>query len=236
MMKRCIALILLVLSPLPALAAASFDTANVLSGQNYFGTSLAINVTVGANDNLLLVLVNSNYVSGGAVDPSPIAFNGTALTKVGSGACNTNWYQGIWYLANPPTGTHSLSLTYPITYNTTVVAMPVSGAAGTFGTPVFNCLTGTVTTAAATATGGGSNDIYFGGAYMDTTAISDAGSNMVNLSAVYNFSETSADYILGSNAGAFSWSGTGGGKTTSIGGAVAVLGSSPTSGVYFLHQ
>ena len=119
-MKLLKCLLALLLVPLPVFAAASFDVANASYSANYGNTSITFNGTVGATDNFLVVIVNNDYV-GTIGDPTPITFNGTAITKLNEQGCNTYFYQYVYYMVNPPTGTHSLTMNFNGTYNTSVL-------------------------------------------------------------------------------------------------------------------
>jgi hypothetical protein len=68
--------------------------------------------TVGACLTNSILLVGVSIPTGsGAVDASTVTFNGVSLTKrVGAGASNQN-EASIWYLLNPPAGTHTILVT-----------------------------------------------------------------------------------------------------------------------------
>jgi hypothetical protein len=67
-------------------------------------------VGVGLTNSILLVGV-SIPTGSGAVDASSVTFDGLPLTKrVGAGASGQN-EASIWYLLNPPSGTHTILVT-----------------------------------------------------------------------------------------------------------------------------
>src|ERR1700677_1067229 len=141
--------------------AAAPDTANVTSASATSNPAANFNCTCAASDNLLVVL-ESNY-STTLQAPSAMTYNGVSMTLLSSKTTNVGGGQGfessIWYLVNPPTGT-AYAVAQTITGANVVVqgiiAVPYSGASGSFGTAA-TAGSSANNTAAITATGGGSN-------------------------------------------------------------------------------
>src|ERR1700677_1835447 len=116
------------------------DTANVVDDHTSFtGTASSTTVTVASGDTVLLVFVGINYSDNPVAPPDAFTYGGVALTLLASkatGSGSTNDVS-VWGLVNPAVGTATLAGTWST--NTTsgvadIKAVPVSGAAGTFGT------------------------------------------------------------------------------------------------------
>ncbi|HRH22459.1 MAG TPA: SpvB/TcaC N-terminal domain-containing protein [Candidatus Paceibacterota bacterium] len=94
-------------------ATTSTSTTDIARGSSQFsnvasGSSHSYSFTVGSSDNMLLVIGDSQ----GGLFVSGVTYNGIALTPVGAGAsAASNRNVNLWYLLNPPTGTHTLTMT-----------------------------------------------------------------------------------------------------------------------------
>jgi hypothetical protein len=190
--------------------AAAIDTGNVVSFSNFFGGSASFNVTCGSSDNFLIVLIET---FGSPTPVTAVTYDSIALTDeslyeqpTGFGPANQ-----LYYLASPPTGTFSLSVTNTASacYAT---AVPCSGVntSAPFGTIAQDFSTSN-NTISVTATGGTSNDVYICQAINGVATSTVAGANQTSLSALTVNGNTSfvTSYIPGVDTGAFSWTGSG---------------------------
>lgn len=90
--------------------AVSIDASTLNQGTSF-------SHTVGASANLLCVIVHLQGGSG--QDVTAVSYNGVALTKGSGGHSGYSEGAHIWYLVNPPSGAHTVSVT---TINTNTVA------------------------------------------------------------------------------------------------------------------
>jgi hypothetical protein len=192
---------------------AAIDTANVTSNPGTNVTSNSFSVTVGAGDNALFI--QESALSGsGAYAPSGITYNGVSLTMVPSSSIvSTDIETSLWYLVNPPTGSHTLVVTYgSYAQNVAAGALPMSGVntASPIGTAATAGSSSSLNVA-VTVTGGTANDLYIGVCGCTGTAISSGSAPQVNQWQQQNIdalSSASGDSIPGNDTGSFSWTGS----------------------------
>ncbi len=110
---------------MPGLAVTVDTTSNGPAGSGA-ASQITWSHTVGAGLTNSILLVGVSIPTGsGTVDASAVTFAGMALTKrVGAGAANQN-EASIWYLLNPPSGTHTIAVTLS---GTTSSKGPAGGA------------------------------------------------------------------------------------------------------------
>ena len=201
--------------------AVAVDTPNLVADDSPFnGTSTSTSVTVGASDNLLLVMVGQNFnASPFNVPPDAFTYNGVSLTLLGfAGNSGNVSATSVWYLSNPPVGTFTLAGSW--TTNThggplCVTAIPISGAAST---SIFGTLAKAQSTAnnnpAVTATGGATGSLYIAAAENGVGTTVGTGSGQTDISATNGQGgganvSFNVSTIAGSGSGAFTWSGSG---------------------------
>jgi hypothetical protein len=195
------------------------DTANVVDDNTSFtGTASSTTVTVATGDTVLLVFVGINYRNNPVVPPDSFTYGGVALTLKASVSVNATGFEvSVWTLENPPVGTATLVGTW--TTNTAggtgdVKAVPVSGAAGTFGAFVTAQSTANNNPAVTAAGASGGGDLYFGCALNGITITTSTGTGQTDVSnTAAGGSPPSNTFavstIPGSDTGAFTWTGSG---------------------------
>jgi hypothetical protein len=195
------------------------DATNVVSDSTSFtGTATSTSVTVGASDNLLLVAIGNIYNSSPAAVPDAVTYNGVSLTPLGNLGVFGNWDTALFYLLNPPTGTHTLAASW--TTNTSggvccVTAIPISGAAGssTFGTVATNS-SATTSNPLVSPTGGVAGSLYLAATINGIATTTGSGSGQTDISASNGLggganSSFDVSTMAGSGSGAFTWTGSG---------------------------
>lgn len=198
-------------------------------------TTLNAPVTIGAGDNFLLVVCNcwqTNIFNG--VAPTFNGVNMLQATAQDGVGLSGGQSQEIWYLANPPVGTYTfagntLGNTSGGTNAFTFVPLSGVNTAAPFGTPNY-VQSGTLATAAPTATGANTGGKYIGTGFVEYTLIANGGGFDTNLATLLNVAGASVmvDYIPANHPGAFSYTGSGGPNTGAVGTAVAVQPSTET--------
>jgi hypothetical protein len=222
------------------------DTPHVVNDNTSFtGTATSTSVTVASGDVVLLVFVGNFYNSGTAVPPNTFTYGGVALTLLSSiGATGILPESSVWYLLNPTAGTATLAGTWTTNVSggiANVTAVPVSGAAttGTFGTVATASSTAN-NNSAVTATGSaGGGDLYFGHAVNGIQASTSTGTGQTDISnsTINAAASVVVSTIPGSNAGAFTWTGSGtlfGTDWAALGFVVHAAAPAPTQ--YFLES
>lgn len=214
--------------------AAAIDFANVISSSINGGgstTTITVNCTCAVTDNFLLVCAAIDSSSGAT--PLSVTYGGTAMTAV---AHHTNTQGDVaWYYLNTPTTGLSLPVlaTYAAGNNAlSLVAVPMSGVntgvaptagTGTQGVPSANIA---CSTPAATA-----NDIGFAATSNRGVSQTPGGAPQTNLTTPANsingVISFASSYILGPNAGNFTWTITSG-NWSAIG--ITVFGTSAGGG------
>lgn len=200
------------------------DTTNVVSdGTSWTGTSTSTSVTVGASDNLLLVTVAFRPNNGVVTQPpDTFTYNGVSLTLLQStGNASTQQNISVWYLKNPPTGTHTLAGTWTTNTSngsTNVTATPFSGAdttATTFGTPVTSNSTAS-NNPTITLTGGSAGSLDIATVFNGIAVSTSSGTGQTDVAAAANvtFGSSSNDSqvtskIAGGSTANFAWTGSG---------------------------
>lgn len=216
------------------MAAALPDTTNAKSTSGAGLSSVPItNCTCAGADNYLFA-IEGNRTSGLAL-PTGITYGATSLTLFGSINDGVNSTVSVWTLPTPVTGTAlTLTANYATgTANAQALAfVPYSGV-GSVGTLV-TAFSAANNNPAVTGTGGGANDSYISGAFNNDTAQTIAGGvNQVLLATqranINGLCTMDFDYILGSNPGAFSWTGSGTPHGTNWA-ALALNVQAPTAG------
>lgn len=211
---------------------AAIDAGNVVGTPASPGNTnpTTLNVTCGASDNFLLVLVGDDQavVNG---PPSGITYNGVALTLLGSQSY-TSSYRGnasIWYLNTPTTGSSLPLVATCVNINTgfAMVAVPMSGVntgvAPTLGTGAF----ATSTAAACSSPAAGAADLQFGACFTRGTALTSGGGQtdlVAPITSINGLDSFAASSIAGPTAGNFTWTLPSGNW---IGLACTVFGASP---------
>lgn len=99
-----IAIFLMVAVPV-ANAAIVFDAKS--SGSNANVTTLTVSHTVTGSNTILFVSVGTKDGGGGAA-VSGVTYNGVAMTNVSTQNISSAFYQDLWYLVNPSTGTNNI--------------------------------------------------------------------------------------------------------------------------------
>lgn len=199
----------------------AIDTGNVQSSDaNAFlggAYSVSMNVTCGASDNCLAVLIGA---SGGATSYptyTSLQYNGVALSFLSGSSSqllNANYFSTyIYYLMAPPTGaSYALNVIWTVGQGG-AIAVPMSGVNSTtpFGTPILASSSAN-NSAAVTATGASASGLYLGVAFNAIATMVASGANQTNLAALNAFNTNTSvtgDYVPGVDAGAFSWTGSG---------------------------
>lgn len=197
--------------------SAAVNVANIASGNNNSNTP-AGNVTLGALDNFLVLLVGSDNGTV-AQDPSTLTVNGVSLLSnlivKNTFTSNGRFTLGAYYLPTPPTGSALPVVCTTTNGNTSIgwVALPMNGVNLVSPIGNTNSAVGSTGVPSVTATGGTANDIYVGSLITRATPITPAGGNQTNLKNIPNLNlgsldALSVDSILGINAGAFGWTHT----------------------------
>jgi hypothetical protein len=199
--------------------SAAVDVANIASANNN-ANSPAGNVTLGASDNFLALLVGSDN-STAAAAPTTLTVNGvSALSNLivsNTFTSNGRFTLGAYYLTGLPTGSALAVVCTTPNSNTAIgwVAVPMSGVNTASPIGNTNSATGSTGTPSVTATGAGANDIYLGSLITRASSITPPGGNQTNLknigplnSPTNTLDALSVDSILGINSGAFSWTNT----------------------------
>jgi hypothetical protein len=207
------------------------DSGNIANNTSFpGGNSASFNVTIGASDNLLVLVDGIAYNSSPAVSPDTVKFNGVSMTFLSLEGFSGNLIADIWYMSSPPVGTFALASTW--TTNTSGIvgcqsAIPISGAATSsiFGTPA-QATSGANNNPAVTGSGGVSGGLYLGCATSTIATTVGTGSGQTDIAGANSLgggANTSAivSTIAGSGSGAFTWTGSGANNGT-VWGAIAV--------------
>jgi hypothetical protein len=223
------------------------DAGNLVADTSSFtGTASSTLVTVGASDNLLLVVVGNYYNSGSGVPPDAFAYNGVAMTPLEYAAGGSNAVASIFYLPAPPAGSHTLAGTWST--NTTggggeccVTAIPISGAAASsiFGTPVTGSSNAN-NSPLVSPIGGTAGSLYIAAAFngVPTTAGSGAGqTDIFAQNAMATYLSFNVGIMAGSGSGDFTWAGSGSGVGafwSAIGVNINAASGAPPSGMFLM--
>ncbi len=193
--------------------AVQSSDANAFLGGSY---SVTMNVTCGASDNILAVMIGSYY---GTTYPSitSVQYNGTGLTFLPGSSSQLlfgNYFSTfIYYLLAPPTGASDALNVIWTGGQGGAIAIPMSGVSQTtpFGTPILASSSAN-NSAAVTATGASASGLYLGTAFNGIATMLASGANQTNLAALNAFNgnqSITGDYVPGVDAGVFSWTGSG---------------------------
>lgn len=176
----------------------------------YQGTSPAppLSFTAALGDRLMLFSGAWNS-SAGLLSGS--TFNSIGMTNVGG---KTDINSGIigasfWYLDNPTVGTFNEVVSAASSFSALGYCVAAIAGADMTQAPIIGTGSAANNTAGAcTVSGGGANDIYLGCFMTENPTVSGPGGAQVNIqtqTALNTNGALSADYILGSSAGNFSW-------------------------------
>ena len=99
-----LAILMFLIAPI-AHAAIAFDAKSSGSGSNV--TSVTVSHTVSGSNTILFVSVGTKDGGGGAA-VSGVTYNGVAMTNITTQNISSAYYQDLWYLINPSTGTNNI--------------------------------------------------------------------------------------------------------------------------------
>lgn len=99
-----LAILMFLVAPI-AHAAIAFDAKS--SGSNSNVTTLTVSHTVSGSNTILFVSVGTKDGGGGAA-VSGVTYNGVAMTNITTQNISSTYYQDLWYLINPSTGTNNI--------------------------------------------------------------------------------------------------------------------------------
>lgn len=125
-MRKLLAILLIVATPVWAFAAIEFDAAG--TGSETAGTDISWSHTIAEADELLVVGV-ANEV-GASLTTGSCTYNGDAMTLV-TGRNQSNLRVAFWYLVNPDTGANSVSCTFGSSFSKTGVSTSYTGVSDT---------------------------------------------------------------------------------------------------------
>ena len=110
-----------------AIAFDAHTAAGISINANPVSSPQAFNHTVGSgSDRLLVVTVKMRGGGGAGGTVTGITFNGVALTAVDTEAINSTAHCVIFYLVNPDSGTHSVSVSHNMTGGTFLIVSATS--------------------------------------------------------------------------------------------------------------
>lgn len=212
---------LLILLPSLAFGAVAVDSTNVKSSDAnaFLGGSYSVTMTVtcATSDDLLVVEIGAQGGTTGYPTFTSVQYNGVAMTFLSGSSSqllNANYFSTYtYYMVNPPTGSaYALNIIFSLGQGG-AVAIPISGVntSTPFGTPVLASSSAN-NSAAITATGAGTNDLYIATAFNGIATMVHSGANQTNIAALNAFSSNSsitADSVPGVDPGVFSWTGSG---------------------------
>jgi hypothetical protein len=191
-------------------ATIGFDASSSLAFNSATTTfSWSHNVTSSQSNLVLFVNINDRGSSAPAPTVSGVSYNGQALTRAVA-ATTTNNNEEIWYLVNPPTGTHTVSTTLSgsaanvfgvsASFYNVAQTNTIDVTAATSSTSNVNNATTTLTTTVA-------NDDTFEGASFGANSITptgNAGQVIVATDAVSASFGDAVSYATTSATGAYS--------------------------------
>ena len=195
--------------------AAAPDLANASGASVGSGLSLSFTANVPNGDNYLIVVEGNRQGSASIIAPASVTVNGVALLQWGTngiGQGGTSIEVSVWYLANPPIGSFSVSISYSSsTVGAAAVAIPCSGVTG-LGSNTWASST-TSNAAAVTSSGTDEFGFYLGTAFNANTSQVSNGtgqSDIRTFSSINSLNCFSSSWESPLNSsGAFSWNPTG---------------------------
>jgi len=141
-------------------AAIAYDATASTSATN--AASVTWSHTVGSSANILIVGLATEDTSSSVLNVSAITYNGVAMTAVsgalGTAGSSTLDRAQLFYLLNPPTGAHTVAVTFGGAVNDVAAgSVSLSGVTGAPATAAANTATsGTAISASATVATAGS--------------------------------------------------------------------------------
>lgn len=110
--------------------AIAYDTA---AGANLSGSTVTVPITIGTNDNRILVVgVGSDGSTTADYSASGVTYNSVAMTKINGFQYTANGWDGgydwisLWYLIAPDTGSHNIVVSFTTTPDNGASAIGIS--------------------------------------------------------------------------------------------------------------
>jgi len=126
-LKRLLILpLLLLLLSSTAFATVQYDTS--AKGATTWGSTKIVSITVGSNDNRILVVGVDGERSGGGYSCTGVTYNGDPLDEITTGYQNSFRTVSLWYMEAPDTGTHNVEVTMSSTSNIRVGVISIYDA------------------------------------------------------------------------------------------------------------
>lgn len=219
-------------TPVPANVLADSPTSSLVQSTN--STTISWSHTVGTQSNRLLMVQIVTY------DPSynvtAVTYNGSSLTQLSETPCGgaTSCRNEVWYLVNPPSGTHTITATTSNSARLTGAAISFYNVNQTtpFGTPAID--TGHTTSSSVTANTNSTQfaiDFYGNQAYQTYTPSPGAGQTQLvtaGQSSVEDIAISTKTAGVSSTTFTWSWSSTNGYADIAVGINPSSSGSGPT--------